>query len=398
MTIRRYLLCSTVLTLFSEAAYYHATFDVKAFYFVLLLNFIIIGFVAGIRVPRALAWVLAYLALSGFVGTLGGTDSLGASTAQLAGIAFVAIYYYNFFLIQGGDPQQPFAWYSRAAYWVCIIGLVMLPVQPLIRQDYTRLVSVFLEPAHFAAVVLPAFYFYADQFVATRRYGRETIVMATALVLTVSALAYLGLGLCVVMIGWRYPRFRWVAPIAVIAGILTATAFSGELYRRWHDSLGAIEQGTVENVNLSTYALFANAYVSYRAVQEHPLLGCGLGSHPLSHERYLAEVPGVLNFLARLPAGIAENAQDAASLVLRVTSELGALGLGLLAWFFVRFRTQGEAAHVRISNAVIIFFALKLLRDGHYFPPELYFFVFAYVFNRLHNESSRQTKAAAAAA
>ena len=43
-----------------------------------------------------------------------------------------------------------------------------------------------------------------------------------------------------------------------------------------------------------------------------------------------------------------------------------------------------------INTAVLIYLILKLIRAGHYFPPEFFFFVFAYVFSYLHEQAHQR--------
>jgi hypothetical protein len=75
------------------------------------------------------------------------------------------------------------------------------------------------------------------------------------------------------------------------------------------------------------------------------------------------------------------NATEAASLTLRVISEQGLLGLGLLFYFVIRFHAGWRGKHSIISNALLTTFLLKLIRGGIYFGPEQFFFIFIYLLN-----------------
>ena len=75
------------------------------------------------------------------------------------------------------------------------------------------------------------------------------------------------------------------------------------------------------------------------------------------------------------------NASEAASLTLRSLSELGIVGfLGALIFVF-HFHIGGKGLHAAISNAILVSFVFKLIRNGNYFPPEQFFFIIIYMLN-----------------
>ena len=75
------------------------------------------------------------------------------------------------------------------------------------------------------------------------------------------------------------------------------------------------------------------------------------------------------------------NAPEGGLLTLRVLSEFGILGyLGVLA-FVIHFHVGGNSPRAAISNALLACFVLKLIRNGNYYPPEQFFFIFIYILN-----------------
>jgi O-antigen ligase len=130
--------------------------------------------------------------------------------------------------------------------------------------------------------------------------------------------------------------------------------------------------------------------VTYNVMQENPILGNGLGSHVISHARFIGTVPGVEVFEER---GMEDyNSTEAASLVLRSLSELGILGFLGILWFLFHFHVGGTSSRAAISNGILVCFFLKLIRDGVYFPPEQFFFIFVYFLN--HRQFKLETCAA----
>jgi hypothetical protein len=154
------------------------------------------------------------------------------------------------------------------------------------------------------------------------------------------------------------------------------------------DTVVAIQKSDVEDANLSTFALVSNMFVTAQVFDDSPILGHGLGSHPLSHARYLEEIPGIQSFIDMDAERL--NATDAASLFLRSLSELGLVGLLGILVFIWYFHVPGDGLPAQISNAILIYFFLKLLRSGIYFGPEQFFFILVYVLNFRHFRAEQE--------
>jgi hypothetical protein len=238
-----------------------------------------------------------------------------------------------------------------------------------------------LEPAHYATIVLPAYYFA----LTNPKFSRFVwIVILISILLSGSSLGLLGVGLSIFL--W----FRRIDPVRLIAGAALVAVFFGVAYttyeplqQRVDDTSRAFFRQDVSGVNLSTFFLASHFYVAVESASANPLTGSGLGAHELAHEKYVYKLNGVTEFLPYLHI----NASDAASLMLRVLSDLGLIGVVLLIYFIAANYAPlpgDPSAHVYhiISKAVLLYFFCKLFREGHYFSPEMYFFVFAYVFAR----------------
>jgi hypothetical protein len=81
--------------------------------------------------------------------------------------------------------------------------------------------------------------------------------------------------------------------------------------------------GSLETGQVSALAVASNVAVMVDNLPRHPLLGVGLGGHPASYERYAPPYARYSEDLEGL------NAQDAASLLVRLLSETGILGTAL---------------------------------------------------------------------
>lgn len=101
-----------------------------------------------------------------------------------------------------------------------------------------------------------------------------------------------------------------------------------------------------DSSHVSAVALGANLDVTHAVLQESPLIGHGLGSHPISYQRFAPP------YLAFTPARDL-NVDDAGSLALRLLSETGIIGAALFiaAWCYLLARAWRAVRALR-SNAL----------------------------------------------
>src|SRR3546814_6687712 len=126
--------------------------------------------------------------------------------------------------------------------------------------------------------------------------------------------------------------------------------------------------------NFSSLALHNNAIVGWKHLAATGFIGGGIGSHPIAFERYSllfghSEIPILQLYL---------NAGDAASLFLRIMSDLGIPGLLAFFVFLVRFqapaedmdavRRNGSASAMpstrMVSAAALVLLAVAISRRG----------------------------------
>jgi hypothetical protein len=276
--------------------------------------------------------------------------------------------------------------YTRLAYWVCWIGILMLPLQYAFHDSYLRAHSVMAEPAQFMMIVMPAIYYFLEGTVFHGKYKLESAIGLLAMFLADSSVGYVGLLLILICLvaKSRHKLLLVTVPLIVAVSIGGFRLVSANFQARFDDIVKAATTLNVAEVDVSTYALASNAYVALRVLQEHPLLGNGLGSHEQSHDKYLFDIAGVGNISAENQK---MNKEEAASMLIRTASDLGLVGVFLVLLFVWKFHLSGPSQAATINNAILIYLLLKLFRAGHYFPPEFFFFVFAYVFSYLYKKA-----------
>jgi hypothetical protein len=267
----------------------------------------------------------------------------------------------------------------RISYWFCIIALPLWVASCAIEHTFVRLQGLAQEPAALCILILPAYYWYAYQYFTNRKHATELVVITIAVVLSVSSLGFIGVAFAIVLLMSGRRKLLIAAPIVIACLLGLLYAVSADFQLRANDTALAATSEDVSGANLSTYALVSNMIVTQQVLKESPIFGNGLGSHPISHERYLGDIPGVEVFVQQGMENL--NAPEAASFTLRTLSELGILGfLGVLIFLF-HFHVGETGPRAAISNAILVCFFLKLIRQGMYFPPEQFFFVFIYILN-----------------
>ena len=364
-------------------------FAIRLFDVIILTNVLLMLLLIKMdRIAPWVLWLMLYLALSGGIGIVNGTDSISLVAKEFLGISVSLFYFYGFFKLIHNDFARAFLTYAKFAYWFAIIAFPLWAVSCIQIHGYQRLQGITSEPTAFCQLVLPAFYWYASQYFASRKHGLEVAVFTLAIVLSGSSNGYLCVAFGAILLLSGRKKHLLAVPI-VLGGLLGLVyAVSPDFQIRINDTLLAATTEDVSGSNLSTYALISNMIVTQQVLKESPIIGNGLGSHPLSHEKFMGDVPGIQSFVDMGTSDL--NAADAASLTLRVLSELGLLGyIGVLA-FLIYFHVSGSGPRSAISNAILVHFFLKLLRGGQYFDPEQFFFIFVYIFN--HRQFKREAR------
>ncbi len=380
MRLETYSLRSTVWALFSAALVIHWYVDLRFFYFVIVFNLVLLLFKWKFEVDRGLFLSLLYLWIAGAISVVSGTNSARLFLQEALGITVCAFYFYLFFRQQRLDVADIFDEYANVAYYICGLGLGISAVASLWRREFVPVQSIMTEPAQFAATVLPGFYYYLASHLHGRGDGnnalKKSLVMLLAVVFSNSAVGFLGLFASLILLA-RGRKLLIVGMSIFVVALMSVLYTVNDHFRvRLDDSVRVLREANVEDVNLSTYALLSNAFVSWSALHDRPIFGYGIGAHQIAHHIYLPELPG----MATVPKEYMDiNAKDANSLLFRIASELGLVGLLLTAVFLVRCTLSGRSRLADISAAVMVYLFLKLLREGHWFSPEMYFFIWTFV-------------------
>lgn len=371
--------------LFSEAFQIHFGFDIRLSYLIILSNLalIIAMYPAIIAINKIHLAVLGFLLATGALSIASGANTMGAFAEQFVGISLSSIYFYLFFKLFADVPiGDMFLAYCRFAYLIIIIGFIKFFITIFVPHNFLRFESIFTEPSHCITVIFPAIFYYLKTGTPFKK-----IVGLLAIILTFSSVGYLGF-MVAILVNSKI-NFKYILLSFVIAGLAFFIAYKNSDYFsvRVNDTVLALAQADVSKANLSSYALVSNMFVAFKSLAAHPFFGSGLGSHQHSHDLYISKLAGADIFAEFMDI----NAKDANSLMLRIISDLGIAGVILVLFFIIRNYARNTEMQSLVTKSIFIYFFCKLLREGHYFSPEMYFFVFLYYLNAKAHRAVPQT-------
>ncbi|WP_181858189.1 O-antigen ligase family protein [Polaribacter sp. WD7] len=256
-----------------------------------------------------------------------------------------------------------------------------------------RLNGIMSEPAHYAAIMLPAVFLCFVE----KKYLKFIIILVT-IFLTQSSVGFIGLFLILII---PILKVKYFLKYSIVVFLIAIASFfylkskwnepidenrSNKVVRRLketHETFSSFITGKFNNnVNLSSYAFISNAFVTKSVLIDKPL-GTGLGAYKHEYDKYYKYLkpPSYLTTSLRKI-----NRTDANSLFLRILSDFGLFAIVIFFIFIYKsiliFRNDSK----KIQQSTFFYLVVKLIREGHYFPPEFYFFLLIF-FNNTDDEN-----------
>ncbi len=376
IAIKDYLLYSSVFAIFTEAFFFNFIIDWKLLYLIILTNYILLIRIKKLIVNKYFVLLLLFFFIHGIITYTLIWIPYNYMLAQIFGIGITGIYYYNFVSLY--KPIELIKVYGNMCVYVAIIGYLFYFGG--INYADGRLNSIFKEPAHYVVVVLPACYY----FFKTRKYWSFAIIFGT-LVLSNSSIGYIGCGLILLIPNLTIKRMRYLLMLLPLVALTFYLAYKELPFFSMrvddtYNSLNVINTGKFdENTNLSSYVLISNLFITKKNMTDHPL-GSGIGSHHYMHTEIYSKEMRPPKYI-RIQHKEHDNSFDANSLFARICSDFGIIGIALV--FFIMYKASKcfSSKDYIFAQGVYIYFLLKLFRDGHYFPPEFFFFVWLFYYS-----------------
>lgn len=388
----KFIIYSSVLSIFSESLIFHYIIDWKLFYVLVFTNTLLLSIKKKLSIHKNMIYLLLFLTIHGCIMFLLFKNPIISLVNQILGIAICSIYFYNVLKIYGNNILIDR--YKKIAFIHAVIAIPMFYLNINVFSA-GRLNGVMLEPAHYAAIMLPAVYL----FITEKRYIKVFILILTIL-LSKSAIGIVGIVFMLIIPLLKLKNFlKYALLVFLVLGCFFLylkvnwnTKFnennSSYLIIRLKEtetSINAINTGKFEKyTNLSSYALLSNLFIAKTIFLSNPL-GTGLGSYKHQYDKNYSKLSPPKYLVEQNLSKI--NRHDANSLLLRIIADLGVFGLVLL-FFFMYFVFKLFAKDEKYKRQSSVFYLIvKLIREGHYFPPEFYFFLLIFLKNFDANSS-----------
>lgn len=364
-----------------------------------------------IRINYAFAVGLAAVFIQSYWAVMMGTDTFKLFLQQFISICITAMYWLT--VVNEDNMTDYLVLYKQAAIFTAIVSIFqyiaslvglsalatmswLIPAQS--RTPVGRSAAFLNEPSYCALVLFPIVFLGMYQYLGRYRAYRvidlplwEFLVVLAGFFFTGSSSGFFGVIVAVIIIVLEY-GFHYKQILMIVAAVLcldlvyTNVSF---IHQRVNDSISLINgKGNLDSVNLSTQSLAVNKDIAVDSFQATHGLGGGLGSHPLSYDKFVGQYGRNIAL---------QNNFDANSLMLRIISEVGVVGLIILAVFIwqCRFRGNKDPRLIRykiISWMCLCYLFMRLFRFGHYFDCGLYMFIVMYY--RCYTRSKRPSERA----
>lgn len=245
-----------------------------------------------------------------------------------------------------------------------------------------------VEPAFFACSILPACCYYLLKTIETGKISYRTCITISALLCSTSSLGILGLMVCV-LFGIALKSKNLLRTILFISPILFTVGYSvitSDFFQlRLNDSIELLDSKTLtlkDGMNLSTYAIGVNTAITTKSISDNSGLGVGFGQYSAAFDHYIGqhEMP---THRDNIPGR-----GSATSFILRISAELGAIGLILFLVIILKLsHPLGKSELNNINIACLTTIIIISLRMGEYYVNGV-IFIFA-IFYITHKEINR---------
>ena len=351
-----------------------------------------------INLPLSFVFALVILMVQSLVTILLGTDSFGLFIKQYIGIVFSCIYwlavirYDNIFNI----IYIYICWCKIVAtvaifqYIMSILGFESLSnigwlIKSQINTSGGRSAAFFSEPSECALILFPVIFLILYKFFG--KYKKEikdlvsikaSIVILLGYLSTMSSVGFIGILISFIFILIEY-KFNWRQIVVIVVAVISILILYNRVdffQQRVNDTFGIISNTQfISKSNLSTQTLILNEEVAIKSFQKTFGLGGGLGSHEVSYNKYITDfdIEDVQLFL---------NKEDANSLLLRMISEIGLIGIIIIISFFVKYKIKRKKdinlSFIIFQKMILAYMMLRFIRFGHYFNCGLFLFLIMY--------------------
>lgn len=396
---------------------YRIPFDFYVYYLTFILSIMYYIFTYK-KIKLIPAWfsisIGALIITTLVICTIDNTFTLGVAK-QIFGVLFTSIAYYTFLAYNNFEIKKIFRMYVFLAFFVAAEGLLEevlnlsgIHINEKMRtttSGFYRIFGIMGEPYFLAVVLLPALFFSFYKMTAFERINSRfnnlviTGVIALCFIFTFSSAGFLGIG--GVFFFWlvdkKYLSFKSWKIILLPIFLLFFVVLFNNVQKEWEEfnikftqtitafSNNSTRKEDINELNTSSFALYSNYVIAKASFSEKPLTGTGLGTHETNYKKYFSRYFDK-DFVIRY--GVF-NTADANSMFVRLMSETGLMGLGMVLIFLLKnflLRKGYDDPELRdytlINQGIFIWFVVRLVRTGNYFGNGFFLFFFMYYISR----------------
>lgn len=381
-----------------------------AYPLILFLSLLLLPFIKDISFNRYFFIIFSALSVFSIYNIYLGNNTSILFVKQFLGISTNAVFFYLLVKFNNYDTKRLFVIYLNIAYFVALIGIIqemsyLLKFKPgydfsfifpnwegVSQQGmFMRINSILPEPAHFCGAIMAAFFvsittFTKDNSGLLSRW--KSVVIILSFMFSFSSVGYIAamFSILILAYNWNKTRYYFIAAMTVMPLYFIAYNYVDVFATKTSSTMNILTgagEGTVEESDLSTFAIASNALVAYKSLQNNTLIGTGLGSHELNYDKYI----NIVIDSDRIQNAM--NKEDAGSLFVRLISETGLFGLLIFIVFifklYLRRKDDRSNFFWIINNAILCMFIVKLIRYGHYFADGFFFFLWLYYFSKIQS-------------
>ncbi len=368
-----------------------------------------------LKKSKYLLLIFSFIIVTSIVNIYLNNDTIFLLLKQVIIISFVFFTTWLFFYKHKNNIHEIFSLYLNISLFVALIGIFQ-ELSYLIGFTYGydfsywkaksqlsnagiffRVSSIAGEPSNLVYALSLAFYTALVCFITKQEKPilniSKSIVIILCFALTFSLIGYIGIVISLIFVATIYfKRIKVVKLLIVLCLFATlfclgSNTFTMRIAQTSLEIQKVINKQNLNNdqqqqwINPSSYSIILQAKISFTNFKKHFLFGTGLGSHLVAFNKYyeLFHYEKEQKLLHK---------PDAASLFLRLLSELGLFGIFLISFFLLRFNiflpkyNSNLDFFVILNYGCLLFIILRLIRCGVYYADGFFIFALVYYYTK----------------
>ena len=256
--------------------------------------------------------------------------------------------------------------YAVIAAWIGIAQTLLKLIGIHILSPYKGLDSLALEPSHYIIMILPAFVYLLEK----KAFNKKFFLLLLTLFLTFKLTFFLAIVTYFSIRNiYKFKKLVFILPILLLLSMYMVN-HNIAFQKRINSAIKFTQTQDMSSIdNLTTFSFLSNLEVAKSNFIMTYGVGVGLGGHETTYIRNFKDI----DIYSENWRGT--NMKSAHSLLIRVFSELGILGLLILFMLFYKSYKIKHVEYKIIAWASLSHFVAKFFKSGSYFDYGTIFFL-----------------------